>query len=205
MRYFGMRRQRVVRSQEEIQAEKAKKEALAMTCQICGRRIFAEAGVIAHHGYERPFEGIQTVSCSGARRMPYEVSKVELKIEVGWLKERVEAFQVMIAERKVAKFLTWEFEGKEFVEGYSRKRVHKKISLEVTEETFKAVQQQHRALTHFPEYIYSFKELKEQQVRKLSCQLRAYEQAFEVQSKRLAAWKQTHRKGGKGEATWVAV
>lgn len=43
-------------------------------CQICGRAIKASAGIIAHHGYERPGNGWQTRSCFGARYQPYEVS-----------------------------------------------------------------------------------------------------------------------------------
>jgi hypothetical protein len=43
-------------------------------CQICGRGIKANTGVIAHHGYERPGDGWQSASCMGARYLPYEVS-----------------------------------------------------------------------------------------------------------------------------------
>lgn len=45
-----------------------------MTCQICGRKILAKNGKIAHHGYRRPGEGWQTASCEGARHLPLEVS-----------------------------------------------------------------------------------------------------------------------------------
>lgn len=44
------------------------------TCQVCGRTIKANSGLIAHHGYKRPFEGWQTASCEGARYLPYEQS-----------------------------------------------------------------------------------------------------------------------------------
>lgn len=44
------------------------------TCQICGRAIKAKKGLIAHHGYQRPGDGWQTVSCMGARYRPYEVA-----------------------------------------------------------------------------------------------------------------------------------
>jgi|SRR5579862_1410037 len=44
------------------------------TCQVCGRAIKASTGLIAHHGYRRPYEGWQTASCEGARYVPYEVS-----------------------------------------------------------------------------------------------------------------------------------
>ncbi len=44
------------------------------TCQICGRAIKANTGLIAHHGYQRPYQQYhQTASCFGARRVPYEV------------------------------------------------------------------------------------------------------------------------------------
>lgn len=43
------------------------------TCQVCGRSIKANSGVIAHHGYKRPHnQGWQTASCMGARHLPYE-------------------------------------------------------------------------------------------------------------------------------------
>lgn len=46
------------------------------TCQICGRKIGNQTGVIAHHGYQRPNRGSgwQTQSCFGARRQPYEIA-----------------------------------------------------------------------------------------------------------------------------------
>jgi hypothetical protein len=44
-------------------------------CQICGRDIKANTGLIAHHGYQRPDAGYQTASCPGARELPYEVSR----------------------------------------------------------------------------------------------------------------------------------
>lgn len=55
--------------------ELAARLAVAKTCQICGRPIFAEVGVIAHHGYQRPGQGWQTASCRGARELPFEVSR----------------------------------------------------------------------------------------------------------------------------------
>lgn len=62
---------------EPWDAFKARREAKADkaprgNCQICGRSIGIKAGVIAHHGYERPGHGWQTSSCFGARRLPYE-------------------------------------------------------------------------------------------------------------------------------------
>ena len=46
------------------------------TCQICARSIKAKSGLIAHHGYQRPWgEGFQTDSCFGSRALPYEKSR----------------------------------------------------------------------------------------------------------------------------------
>lgn len=43
-----------------------------LTCQICGRVIKANTGLIAHHGYRRPQPYRQTRGCFGARHVPYE-------------------------------------------------------------------------------------------------------------------------------------
>jgi hypothetical protein len=62
----------------QIAEEKARKQASAMTCQCCGRQIFAQRGKIAHHGYERPGYGWQTASCMGALYAPFEVFRDRL-------------------------------------------------------------------------------------------------------------------------------
>jgi hypothetical protein len=56
--------------------DKAILAKLTSTCQICARPILANTGLIAHHGYTRPYAhaGFQTASCPGARFMPYEMA-----------------------------------------------------------------------------------------------------------------------------------
>lgn len=51
-------------------------------CQICEREIKATKGLIAHHGYKRPGGGYQTGSCSGARYLPYEISRDVIPEEI---------------------------------------------------------------------------------------------------------------------------
>lgn len=67
-------------------AKKAAKEALEiglrMTCQVCGRAILSNTGMVAHHGYERPGMGFQTDSCDGARHLPIEASTKVLKSHI---------------------------------------------------------------------------------------------------------------------------
>lgn len=65
----------VAKTPRQPTAKELAKAAKAMTCQICGRPIFAELGRIAHHGYERPGHGWQTASCYGALHLPYEASR----------------------------------------------------------------------------------------------------------------------------------
>ncbi len=72
------------------------------TCQVCGRAIKATTGLIAHHGYRRPYQtGWQTASCEGARYVPYEVSCDRLREVV----EMVKQFIASLLER-LANFLT---------------------------------------------------------------------------------------------------
>jgi hypothetical protein len=68
---------RIVKA-DERRAERAANRTT--TCQVCGRPILANTGVIAHHGYERPRDWYsQTASCPGARFVPYEESCDRLK------------------------------------------------------------------------------------------------------------------------------
>jgi hypothetical protein len=55
---------------------------ITTTCQVCGRAIKANTGLIAHHGYERPGQGWQTRSCFGARFRPYEVASDALPLAI---------------------------------------------------------------------------------------------------------------------------
>jgi hypothetical protein len=65
----------VVKAPPTRTAKQQADDARRRTCQICARPIYAEVGVIAHHGYERPGMGWQTASCPGARELPFEVSR----------------------------------------------------------------------------------------------------------------------------------
>ena len=70
--------------QKAIATERAGHE---MTCQCCGRGIFANTGRLAHHGYTRPGDGWQTPSCFGAKRLPWEVDRSAVKDLIDHLKE----------------------------------------------------------------------------------------------------------------------
>lgn len=68
-------------------------------CQICERDIKAKNGIIAHHGYTRPYPQEQTRSCDGARQLPYEVSRDAIpaaidntKAYLGYQEDRLKAY-----------------------------------------------------------------------------------------------------------------
>ena len=68
------------------------------TCQICGRLIKANTGIIAHHGYKRPDRGSgwQTASCAGARHLPYEVSCDMLTPTIEYIKHHISKVEVKL-------------------------------------------------------------------------------------------------------------
>jgi hypothetical protein len=85
-----------------MQAEIAREsDAPKGECQICARRIGVKAGVIAHHGYRRPWHrsGVQTASCTGARALPYEISRDLLTEEIHLLKETIAQREARIAKQ----------------------------------------------------------------------------------------------------------
>lgn len=99
------------------------------TCQVCGRKIKAKSGLIAHHGYQRRY-GWQSASCDGARFVPYEVSCDRLKEVAGWLERFIERkeqeYNAFIAERPakltVMEDTTAYFKGREVI--YERPEVY---------------------------------------------------------------------------------
>ena len=67
----------VVKPPTKAQKEREERErdTRVKHCQICNGLWVAENGVIAHHGYKRPGDGMQTASCFGAMHRPFEVSR----------------------------------------------------------------------------------------------------------------------------------
>lgn len=64
-------------------------------CQICGRAIKANTGLIAHHGFQRPHQQhFQTGSCVGARHQPYELSRDQIKDVIEHYQDRVTNYKM---------------------------------------------------------------------------------------------------------------
>lgn len=87
------------------------REAKSMTCQICGRGILAETGVIAHHGYERPGDGYQTASCPGARELPFEADRAALGLYIEALKaSKASAEEALVRVTEETTALVWKYD-----------------------------------------------------------------------------------------------
>ncbi len=77
--------------------------AVRKTCQCCGRLIGAKAGLIAHHGYHRPRDWhVQTASCMGARRLPFEVARDALGDLLEMLRAHVNRLEAAIDDMRAA-------------------------------------------------------------------------------------------------------
>lgn len=119
--------------------ELAARLAVAKTCQICGRPILAETGVIAHHGYQRPGDGYQTASCYGARELSFEVSRDLLGTYIVGLRDGLVAakkLRAAVAAEKAPIAISYEYH----VAGESKYRT---AYFSMTRETFETEKGKH--------------------------------------------------------------
>jgi hypothetical protein len=202
---FYRRSRPIRRSAEEIAAEKAAKLAKSMTCQCCARDIFAETGVIAHHGYERPAEGWQTASCFGARRLPFEVTRDDLGTYIDMIIGRIA--DVTEHRRKViAEETTVPFGYRDKTAQKTRFNPHGDTTVHVTRQDFPEAFAKYlevRPYRQSPEP--TFDALKDSKVKRLSGEISALNDTLVFQKKRFKDWVQTHRQGEEGEETWMPI
>lgn len=210
----GIKGQTLVAKQPKPKtAAQLAKEATQMTCQICGRGIFAEGGVIAHHGYERPGWGYQTASCEGARALPFEVSKVALVDHIASLGRMISDLQRLIGRiEREEQTLQWKWTSKERLP-YDRRRdgrftttgPHIERSSAVTRETFAEVLARIEGEAIRGIYGMTFDTLKAQVLAGHQQRLAGMKAYLAEQIAREVNWAPTHRAGAKGEKTWVAL
>lgn len=170
-------------------------EADQMTCQCCGRGIFAATGVIAHHGYERPGSGWQTASCPGARELPFEVSRDELGRLINHMRDReVDAVANMsaVANGLAPVVVTIPDHSKQYDARTCRRPTK---TLEVTRSNFTELGKEIRSYTTFDALLKSDIDSRSRAIKSLRDEIAA-------QQARFNGWKQTHtRVDGK----WVEV
>lgn len=186
---YGRRRRL---SPEEKAANAAAREArnnAAMTCQVCARKILANTGVIAHHGYQRPYEGWQTSSCMGARHLPFETDRAIL----GRYIETITGLRNRLEESK-RKVIAEECEVSFSYTDYSKRRFGgkpEKVTVRVTRNTFEAVRAEHK--NGFDRSsVYSFDTLKKWSVDELTTRINFLNSDIRESQARFDGWKKTH-------------
>lgn len=141
------------------------------TCQICGRVIKANTGLIAAHGYRRPGNGWQTSSCKGARYKPYEVScdRIPEVIRMADTFERENAATLSeLRKNPPAELITFDSRGKEY----------------------KATRPDNFDPSARPSYIpHAYDTLYKERVYNLEQNILAARHSQEVLTERLAKWK----------------
>lgn len=166
-----------------------------MTCQCCGRGIFANLGTIALHGYERSGQGWQTGSCIGAKELPFEVSREKL----GWLitswqarrKEMIAARREIMGERAPITVTVADRS-----KPRSRTGVYPTKALEITRANF---------FDHMGEVQYaSFDSLLKYDSDKRAGEIKNIGDAIKQQQARYDGWTQTHQWNAETK-TWEAL
>lgn len=174
----------------EARAIKTDDDALRMTCQCCGRKILANLGSIAHHGYQRPEYGWQTASCMGAKELPFEVDRKALGRLIVALKEmqvRMKAERKQVADEIVPIKRSWK-------SGWGPKA--EKKSFDFTRENFKSPEAVH-ALRNSGRYEHEFDDLLKVELAYHDSKLRSIAGDIKMHQQRFDDWKQSHEwKGG---------
>ena len=182
----------------ELAALKVTRDKAAMTCQICARPILAESGQIAHHGYMRPGDGYQTNSCWGARQLPYEADRERLR---QYLVSVLESFETAKKRREdlesesVPCRFTWEKYDRAL--GRSVTAGH----VDATRDSFAGVKAAH-ASKFMQARVYSFEDLKAENVSAAARREKFYADEYKAQKARFDAWRITHKFNG---ATWELI
>lgn len=177
------------------------RDAKAMTCQCCARKILAETGEIAHHGYQRPGSGWQTASCYGAKALPFEVDRErlgELIMAHRRNKASLEAYLEALKAEKVP--LNWSFT--DITTKTSAWSKGKTVTYAVTRETFDEVFAQTapiRAKAH-PEMTYD--RLKAIKTSRTEAEIRSHADEIAYQQPRYDGWVQTHKRG---DGAWAPI
>lgn len=191
----------VVKPEPKPTPAQAAKLAKTMTCQCCARPIFAETGVIAHHGYQRPGTGYQTASCEGARELPFEVSRDALGRHIDNLKAylgRTRAYLVKVQAETAP--ITFSFTDYTTTDRYG---AGTPTSRRVTRETFPTIWEETKAARRYNQFDKpDFDALKVRVVRAIKADINVVTAAIEQQEERFAGWKQTHCREGE---KWVEV
>jgi len=162
-----------------------------MTCQVCGRKIHAKNGTIAHHGYQRPYDaGFQTSSCLGARHVPFELDKAVLEYCRDSDKAALDVARDNhdgVASGRLPVTVIWTDYNKP-ANRFGRPQDRASVA---NEAEFLALVAAHPAILRH-RHGYSFENAKRDNLFRIDDRIRALYHAIENAEKRLHGWKATH-------------
>lgn len=170
--------------------EQIAREASQMTCQCCGGLFLANTGSMAHHGYRRPGEGWQTMSCIGAKSVPFEVGR-------GRLGEHIEDLKAWEAEAVERAAVAGEMLPVTIIyRSHTGQRDHRgrlpMVRLAVTRESFDVEKTAHaddfkrNGITTFAVELADDLARRDREIQGVGDEIRA-------QQARYDGWRQTHR------------
>lgn len=177
-------------------AAKTAKESAHMTCQCCGRGHLANKGLLAHHGYQRPGNGWQTASCSGARELPFEVSRDVLGNLIKRLTERRDEM-VSNRDEAIREEIGFpvSFNDRTAPKVYShirRRDVYPEVTVEFTRATFDALMTEHGSnLRSSGKYIMNFDEIKDRNISRRNHDIKNIGEYITECQTRYDGWKMT--------------
>jgi hypothetical protein len=186
-----------VHSRYHVESRQVKPDddSLRMVCQCCGRKILANLGSVAHHGYQRPDYGYQTASCMGAKELPFEVDRKALGRLIVALKDlesRMQAAREACSNEETPIIREWK---------KGRYGNEQKFRFEFTRANFEA-QDARKALRDSGRYDRDFDDLLKIELANHDSGLRNIARDIKDQQARYDGWKQTHEwKGGQ----WAAL
>lgn len=179
----------------------AERDAKAMTCQCCARKILAETGEIAHHGYQRPGAGWQTASCYGAKALPFEVDRARLGELIAAHRRSKASFEAHLERLKAEKDpLSWTFQ--DITTKRNAWTKGKTVTKIVTRETFDAVFAETETIRAkaYPDMTYD--RLKALKIHETERDIRMLADEIAFQQPRYDGWVQTHERR---DGAWVAI
>lgn len=174
------------------------RDAKAMTCQCCARKILAETGQIAHHGYERPGQGYQTASCPGALHLPFEVSRDKLGEHITAVRASLAAFNdatVKIEADEIG--FAWTYKAKGDV---AWRPIDRQVI--VTREGFDEIVRTWAAERQYNESTPTFDGLKKSHLAWRAGHAHREQAYIDGQQHRYDHWTQTHERQGDA---WVEI
>lgn len=169
------------------QREERERDTRVKHCQICNGLWVAENGVIAHHGYKRPGDGMQTASCFGAMHRPFEVSRDRV-MDFITLNSRLRLYLLRRIQELQESDPVLDLAAVWYETGHNKKNRNFKVTPETFDQVKEKVRQENekwRPMFNANNYA----ELKEREIKMLRRDAADYAEVIKTFTKRYNDWK----------------